>query len=545
MIDDVPSASRRPIETPAMTTPAANAPAAVHLHPADNVVVAARSLAAGERISAGGRTVEVSEPVRMGHKVALAPIGRGERVRRYGQTIGFATRAIAAGQWVHSHNCEAGAFDRDYAPASEIPSPPAPLVGRTFQGYRRPDGRAGTRNYVAVLSTVNCSASVCKLVARRVEDELLARFPNVDGIFPVVHPTGCGLPYAGEQHRLLARVLGGIARHPNVGGYLLIGLGCETATPGFLIDQERLVQLTGLREGRGSREAGGGPGRPMVLSMQDLGGTQKTVDEAVRRIAEELLPRANDARREPIPASEIVLGTNCGGSDGSSGSTANPALGVASDLVVAAGGTTILGETPEIYGAEQLLTRRARSPAVAQKLIDRIRWWEWYTGVFGATCDNNPSPGNKEGGLTTIYEKSLGAVAKAGATALVEVYQYAEPVTAKGLVVMDTPGFDPVSVTGIVAGGANVVVFTTGRGSCYGCKPTPSIKIASNTPMYERMIDDMDLDAGTILAGRGVEEVGREIFEEILAVASGKRTKSELSGVGEEEFAPWIIGPVL
>jgi len=281
-----------------------------------------------------------------------------------------------------------------------------------------------------------------------------------------------------------------------------------------------------------------------VLSIQDLGGTSQTIEAAVRAVGD-LLPQANDVRREKISASELILGTNCGGSDGNSGVTANPALGFASDLLVRAGGTVVLGETTEIYGAEQLLTRRARSPEVAQKLIDRIHWWEWYTGVFGATPDNNPSPGNKEGGITTIYEKSLGAIAKGGSTALEEVYLYAEPVTAKGLVVMDTPGLDPVSVTGIVAGGAQVVAFTTGRGSCFGCKPSPSIKIATSTSLYERMADDMDLDAGGILHGRSVEEVGREIFAEILAVASGKKTKSELLGLGDEEFVPWNIGPTL
>ncbi len=284
--------------------------------------------------------------------------------------------------------------------------------------------------------------------------------------------------------------------------------------------------------------------RPPVLSMQDLGGTQRTIEAGIQ-LVKELLPRVNDVRREPIAASEIVLGTNCGGSDGNSGITANPALGVAADMVVAAGGAVILGETSELYGAEQLLTRRAKTPEVAEKLLERIRWWQWYAGIFGATLDNNPSPGNKAGGLTTIYEKSLGAVAKGGSTALVDVYPYAAEVTARGLVVMDTPGFDPVSVTGIVAGGANVMVFTTGRGSCFGCKPTPSIKVASNTPLYRRMIDDMDLDAGPILVGRPVAEIGREIFAEILAVASGKPTKSEAQNLGDDEFVPWTIGPVL
>ncbi len=508
----------------------------VFLNPRDNVCVAVRDLSAGTKVSAGGRSVVLTGPVKLGHKIALAPIARQQPVIKYGQIIGFATEDISPGTWLHTHNLTAGQFDRDYASASEIPPDPAPLTGRTFAGYRRPNGSAGTRNYIAVISTVNCSASVSKYVAARFNAEKLKPYPNVDGVVAFTHGGGCGMQFAGEGHATLNRVLGGIARHPNIGGYVLIGLGCETASLGYLLDDQKLVQIGGT--------TGASAKRPPVLSMQDVGGTTKTI-EAACRLVEQMLPQANDVRREPIPLSELILGTNCGGSDGNSGVTANPALGVASDMVVAAGGTVILGETTEIYGAEQLLTRRARNAEVAQKLIDRIHWWEWYTGLFGCTPDNNPSPGNKEGGLTTIYEKSLGAVAKAGSTAMTEVYQYAEPVTAKGFVVMDTPGLDPASVTGIVAGGAQVMVFTTGRGSCFGCKPTPSIKVATNTPMYERMIDDMDINAGTILSGRTIEDVGREIFEEVIATASGKHTKSEQHGIGQEEFVPWQIGPTL
>jgi altronate hydrolase len=343
------------------------------------------------------------------------------------------------------------------------------------------------------------------------------------------------MQFGGLNHEMLNRVMAGIARHPNIGAYLLIGLGCEQGAMGYLLESQNLVQLGGA-----SRRAD----RPLVFSMQDQGGTRKTIDAAVGRIIE-LLPMVNDVRREPIPASELVLATECGGSDGNSGITANPAVGIAADTLIACGGTSILAETPEIFGAEHLLTRRAVSVEVANKLVARLDWWKWYTSTLGAELDNNPSVGNKEGGLTTIAEKSLGAVAKAGSTALVEVLQYAEPVTAKGLVVMDTPGFDPPSVTGMVAGGANVVVFTTGRGSCFGCKPVPSIKIATNTPMYERMKEDMDINAGEILDGKSVVQTGREIFETILAVASGQRTKSELLGVGGEEFVPWNVGPVL
>jgi altronate hydrolase len=340
------------------------------------------------------------------------------------------------------------------------------------------------------------------------------------------------MQYGGPDHLQLERTLAGFAKHPNVAAYILVGLGCETGEAIHLVENQKLVQLNGSRA------------KPTVLTIQECGGIGKTVDAGVQAIAS-LLPRVNDVRRVPLALDKIVLGTNCGGSDGNSGVTANPALGVASDLLIAAGGTSILAETPEIYGAEHLLTRRAISRAVGEKLIERIKWWEWYAGIFGAELNNNPSPGNKEGGLTTIYEKSLGAIAKGGSTALMDVVGYAEPVRTRGLVVMDTPGYDPVSMTGIVAGGANVLVFTTGRGSVFGCKPAPSIKVATNTPMYEHMISDMDINAGVILNGTPVEEVGRQIFEEIIAVAGGKKTRSEINGVGEEEFAPWAIGPTL
>jgi altronate hydrolase len=505
----------------------------VYLNPDDNICVAARDLESGAQVTAGGRTVTLTGRVKLGHKIALSPVAKGSRVLRYGQTIGFATGDIDPGDWVHVHNMTAGEFARDYAFASEVPPDPSPLVGRTFEGYRRADGRVGTRNYLAIISTVNCSASVSKQIAHRFDKELLAKFPNVDGILPITHHGGCGLQFGGEDHQQLSRVLAGFALHPNVGGYLLVGLGCETGAMPFLVENGGLVQLNGA-----ARKL------PPMFNLQESGGTAKTLEAVTKKLGE-MLPQVNDVRRETIPASEIMLGLNCGGSDGNSGVTANPALGVATDMLVAAGGTSILTETPEIYGAEHLLTRRARTRAIGEKLIERIRWWEKFTAAFGVKLDNNPSPGNKDGGLTTIYEKSLGAATKGGSYALSGVYLYAEPITSRGFVFMDSPGYDPASVTGLVASGANVVCFTTGRGSCYGCKPTPSIKIATNTPMYERMIDDMDIDAGRILTGTPVEQVGREIFEFILEVASGRKTKSELHGIGEEEFVPWSIGPTL
>jgi altronate hydrolase len=511
---------------------------AIHLRPADNVAVAARVLPPGLEVQFDGTVLTVQGRVGMGHKLAVRPIAAGEPVTKYGQSIGFASLDIPAGAHVHVHNVRADAFERDYAFARECPPPAPPAEERTWLGYDRgpdrPDHlRYGTRNYVAIISTVNCSASTSKYIAERLRASgILARYPNVDGVVPIVHKQGCAMQYGGPDHRQLDRTLAGFARHPNVAAYLLVGLGCETGQATHLIEGELLIQLDGSRR------------PPTVLSIQECGGIARTVEAGVRAVAE-MLPRVNDVHRVKLPAKHLVLGTNCGGSDGNSGVSANPALGVASDLLVRQGGTSILGETPEIYGAEHLLTRRAATREVGEKLVERIKWWEWYTGIFGAEINNNPSPGNKEGGLTTIYEKSLGAIAKGGSTALVDVVGYAEPVTAKGLVVMDTPGYDPVSMTGIVAGGANVLVFTTGRGSVFGCKPAPSIKVATNTPLFRHMEDDMDVDAGVILDGTPVEVVGRQIFEMILSVASGEKTKSERHGVGEEEFAPWSIGPTL
>jgi altronate hydrolase len=514
---------------------------AVHLRPQDNVAVAARNLSAGTEVQNNGDTLPITGRIGLGHKIALRDIKKGEAIYKYGQIIGFASQDIAAGSHVHVHNVSAAAFERDYAFCRDCPPPPAkPAELRTFMGFDRGDGRCGTRNYIAIISTVNCSASTSKYIADKFKTtDLLKRYPNVDGIVPIVHKQGCAMQYDGPDHKQLDRTLAGFAKQPNVAAYILVGLGCETGQAIHLIEGERLT-LSFSRDAQSSERSA----TPRVLSIQDCGGIGKTVEAGVKAIAE-LLPRVNDSKRTKLAADKIILGTNCGGSDGNSGVTANPALGVASDLVVAQGGASIIGETPEIYGAEHLLTRRAINREVGEKLVERIKWWEWYTSIFGAEINNNPSPGNKDGGLTTIYEKSLGAIAKGGSTALVDVVGYAEPVKAKGFVVMDTPGYDPVSMTGIVAGGANVLVFTTGRGSVFGCKPAPSIKVATNTPMYNHMIDDMDINAGVILEGTPVEEVGRQIFEEILAVASGKKTKSEINGVGEEEFAPWSIGPTL
>jgi altronate hydrolase len=416
------------------------------------------------------------------------------------------------------------AFCRDYAPIELVPEGER----RTFLGFRRPDGRVGTRNYVAVLPTVNCSSSATVAVVNGIERSgLLAKYPNVDGVVGFPHKGGCGAHIGSAAVHQLQRTLAGIVHHPNVAGYVILSLGCEVNQPADLIDYAGLAEDS-----------------PLVITIQEDGGFAKTVERGVEAV-ERLLAAANEAVREPVPASELQVALQCGGSDSWSGVTANPGLGKAADLVVRQGGTVVLGETPEMYGAEHLLTRRARSPEVARKLLDVIQWWEEYTAHFGASIDNNPTPGNKAGGLTTIYEKSLGAVAKAGSTPLNQVVGYGERVTERGFVHMDTPGYDPVSVTGQVAGGCNVVAFTTGRGSAFGFKPAPSIKIATTSALYSRQEPDMDIDAGKVLDGATLDALGEEIFEEILAVASGKKTKSELVGIGAEEFNPWILGAML
>jgi len=500
----------------------------LRLHPNDDVLIAGAPLSRGTPVE-GGR-IELLQDVPAGHKIAAHAIGKGEAVRRYGQVIGFAARSIEPGEHVHTHNLHIGELHQDHAVGTDLRpvQPLPPERQRTFDGFLRADGRVGTRNYLAIVSTVNCSASVSKLARDRFRD-VQRDYPNVDGVISFTHRSGCGMIHDGEDHRRLERVLGNMATHPNVAAYVIVGLGCEVNQPGTLIQHQGLAQL-------------GKP--PPVVGIQEAGGTRKGVEETVGQIAR-LLPIANEARRTRQSAANLVLGTNCGGSDGYSGITANPALGWAADELIRNGGSAILGETTEIYGAEQLLTRRAADPAVAQKLLARIAWWRAYLKAQGADVDHNPSPGNLAGGITTVLEKSLGGVAKGGTTPLVDVVEYGERSQKRGFIFMDTPGYDPVSVTGIVAGGANLVAFTTGRGSVLGFKPAPSLKLASNSATYRRMQDDMDVDCGGILEGRSVEECGREVFEALLQVASGKKTKSEELGLGDEEFDPWIAGPTL
>ncbi|BEL03154.1 altronate dehydratase family protein [Actinoplanes sichuanensis] len=501
---------------------------ALLLREQDDVAVATRDLAAGEVLRHDGRELTVANPVPRGHKIALRDLTTGTPIHKYGQVIGRTTADVPAGDHVHAHNLGMAAVDHEYEFGTALVEIPPAEYGRTFQGYRRSDGSVGTRNFVGIVTSVNCSASTARMIADQFRGPIMDVYPNVDGVVALAHDSGCGMVPASEGGQILLRTLRGYASHPNIGGILVLGLGCEmigvdTLLAGLPDDSDTIVER---------------------LTIQDTGGVRATV-RAGADVVRTLLERLNERRRETFPASKLVVGLNCGGSDGYSGITANPALGHASDLLVAQGATTVLAETPEVFGAEHLLTRRAVSKEVGQRLLDRIAWWHRYVEAGGGTLDNNPSPGNKAGGLTTILEKSLGAVAKGGSAPLTAVYEYAEKITDRGFTFMDTPGYDPVSVTGLVAGGATVVVFTTGRGSVLGGKPAPVLKVATNSETYQRMREDMDLDTGGIVTGSlTITDAGEQIFEAILAVASGQVTCSEDLDLGRDEFIPWQLGAV-
>lgn len=508
------------------------APLTIRLHPLDDVVITRRQLVSGMFLSE--EKLQVVGLIPPGHKVAVRDIEAGAPVRRYGQIIGFASQPIRRGQHVHVHNLAMGTFERNAAGVAGADAQPTTLeqTPATFLGIVRADGRVATRNYIGVLTSVNCSATVARAVAdhfrRDIHPDELAPFPNIDGVVALTHGAGCAVDSEGEGLRVLRRTLAGYARHVNFAAVLVIGLGCETNQIPAWIEAEGLQAGVALQ----------------TFTIQEVGGTALAVARGVQAVRD-LLFDANRVERVPVPAGHLIVGLQCGGSDSYSGVSANPALGAAMDRLVRHGGTAILSETPEIYGAEHLLTRRAQTPAVAQKLLERIRWWEDYCQRMGADLNNNPSAGNKAGGLTTILEKSLGAVAKGGSTNLVDVLEYAQPVRQRGLVFMDTPGYDPVSATGQVAGGANLICFTTGRGSAYGCAPAPSVKLATNTLLWQRQGADMDINCGGIVDGEvSVDQLGEQIFQSILRVASGERTMSELHGYGQNEFVPWQLGAV-
>ena len=502
----------------------------IRQHPDDDVVISLDQLVSGTRLASEGITVCGLVPP--GHKIATKAIEPGAAVRRYGQIIGFSSKPISPGQHVHTHNLVIGDFVRDYAYSAEAKPTLQAVKPATFEGIVRADGRVATRNYVGILTSVNCSATVARAIAdhfrRDIHPEALADFPNVDGVVALTHGAGCAVDPEGEGLAILQRTLGGYACHANFASVLLIGLGCETN------QISRLLATQGLKESAQLR----------AFTIQDTGGTTKTIAQGIAFI-QQMLPDANKVQRQTVPASHLLVGLQCGGSDGYSGISANPVLGAAVDLLVQHGGTAILSETPEIYGAEHLLTRRAVTPAIGRNLVDRIQWWEAYCARNGASMDNNPSAGNKAGGLTTVLEKSLGGIAKAGATNLVEVYEYAQPVKARGLVFMDTPGYDPISATGQVAGGANLICFTTGRGSAYGCAPSPSVKLATNSALMERQSDDMDINCGEVLDGTAtIQALGERMFQLMLDTASGKRSRSEIHGYGQNEFVPWQLSVI-
>ncbi|CTQ32879.1 UxaA family hydrolase [Jannaschia rubra] len=496
----------------------------IRLSPRDNVVTATRPLEAGTTVDG----VATATLIPSGHKIAIAPIARGEAILKYGQVIGYASGDVAPGDHVHTQNCAFAATDHAYEFGTDL-RPVAPAAGDTFMGYQRDNGDVGTRNYVAIVTSVNCSATAARRIADAFGPEELAAYPNVDGVCAFVHGTGCGMAGDGDGFEALQRVMWGYARHPNHAAVLMVGLGCEMNQIDWLLD------AWGLKQGPTFQ----------TMNIQNVAGLRRTVELGIEKVRA-MLPIANEARRTPCPASKLKVALQCGGSDAWSGITANPALGHACDLLVAQGGTGVLAETPEIYGAEHLLTRRAATREVGDRLVGLIDWWEDYTRRNKGSMDNNPSPGNKKGGLTTILEKSLGAAAKGGTTPLTGVYRYAEQVTAKGFTFMDSPGYDPASVTGQIAGGCQIVCFTTGRGSAFGSKPAPTIKVATNQTLFDRMPEDMDVNAGDILTGGStVEEKGREIYEMFLRVASGEATKSEAQGLGDHEFVPWQIGAVM
>ena len=500
---------------------------AILLHPSDSVAIARVPIPAGQTLYINGQPVTARALIPAGHKMAIRAIASGEAVHRYGNIIGFATAPIAIGDHIHTHNLGYQELNANEIHPEFVAPRSTKHATANFHGYARPDGRAGTRNYIAVVAASNCAAHTSELIAESFANETLP--PNVDGIVAFPHGEGCGQAM-GPDTEQLQRTLEGVLDHPNISAALILGLGCE-------------VNQIDHYLGRSSNGAKGAPAGLQGMTLQQSGGTLGTL-EAARKNIRQYIERAASEKRTEIPLSKIVLGLNCGGSDSFSGITANPALGYCCDLLVAQGGTAVLAETTEIFGAEHLLLRRARNPQVAQKLLACIENYKRYLRQFGGSFNDNPSPGNKEGGLTNILEKSLGAVAKAGTTPLEDVYFYSERVISPGFVFMDTPGYDPVSLTGLAAGGCNLIAFTTGRGSAIGFPSIPVLKIASNTNTYKRMTGNMDINAGRIADGAAtIEQIGQEIFDSLTRIASGERTLAEK--LGHHEFAPWRIGPVL
>lgn len=499
----------------------------ITLSDTDDVAVALTNIEKGQKCDVNG--VVAVQKIPRGHKIAIRRIPAGEIVHKYGQCIGIAQQDIAAGDWVHDHNLSVDGIQDRRSSKSEVRKIDLGNLPKSFMGFERENGSVGTRNYIALLSTVNCSATVCRRVVEHFNRaDTLKDYPNVDGVIAFTHGVGCAIDPNGFGMDVLQRALIGAAFNPNVGAVVVVGLGCETNHAKFMMARHGLKDDERLRS----------------FTIQDTGGTRKSIQRAITHI-EAMLPLVNETGRKETPVRKLRLALQCGGSDAYSGITANPALGYASDILVSVGGTAILSETPEIYGAEHILASRAARPEIERRLLSRIEWWCDYADKFGASLDNNPSYGNKLGGLSTIYEKSLGGVAKAGSSPLSGVYEYGEPVEEGGLVFVDTPGYDPVCSSGQIASGATVMCFTTGRGSVSGFKPVPTLKLATNTQMYRSMEEDMDINCGKVMDGTSLEDMGREIYCRIVETASGASTKSEEYGFGDNEFVPWQLGPIL
>ncbi|KGH08239.1 galactarate dehydratase [Comamonas thiooxydans] len=498
----------------------------IRLDPLDNVVVARMEVPEGTPVVS--ESITTLQRVPSGHKMAARFIAKGEAVLKYNTVIGFAAEDLPAGTWMHSHNIQFGDLTKDYRHGLDyVPTKLLPSHERaTFQGIVRADGRVATRNYLGVFIVSHAAATVARHITKFFDEDELGNFGNVDGVVPYIHEQGSGMERSGEPMQVLRRTIGGYIHHPNTAGALVIALGVDhNELEAFLEDQ-------GLQRG------------PLLqtLVIQEVGGTKKAIAAGIEMVRS-MLPLANQVLREPVSAEHIMVGMQCGGSDGFSGLSANPALGAAMEILIRNGGTAILSETSEIYGVEHTLTARAVTPEVGKKLVARIDWWLKYNEGRDTQINGQVSPGNNAGGLANVLEKSLGGAKKGGNAPLMEVYEYAQPVVQHGLVFMDTPGYDPVSATGQIAGGANLVCFTTGRGSCFGSVPAPTIKLASNTPMYARMANDMDINCGPVIDGEvTIEEMGQRIFQQILDHASGTKTKSEALGVGLNEFVPWPLG---
>lgn len=498
----------------------------IRLDPADNVVVARVPIAAGTVLAAEG--IVALQDIPAGHKIATQAIRKGDPVLKYNTVIGYSGEDAAPGTWMHIHNVLMDAVQKDYRfGADYVPTAYVPESQRAqFQGIVRADGRVGTRNYLGVFITVNCAATVARRIAAYFDEERLADYPNVDGVIPFIHTQGCGMEQTGAPMDLLRRTLKGYIQHANIAGALVCGLGCERN------NLERFFEATALETGTLLK----------TVRMQSLGGTRAAIQEG-KTLIQGMLAEANAQQRQPVCAEHLTVGLQCGGSDGFSGLSANPALGRAVDLLVQNGGTAILSETPELYGMEHTLTARARDESVGRAFLDRIHWWLEYTDGRDVQMQGIVGPGNQDGGLSNVIEKALGGAKKGGSSGIEAVYSYGEAVTKRGLVIMDTPGYDPVSATGQIAGGANLIAFTTGRGSCFGSFPSPTVKLASNSATFDHMSEDMDVNCGTVIDGtETLDQAGARIFETLLAIASGARSNSEALGVGAEEFVPWPLG---